>query len=254
MFLCFFHVLIWNIKNNRKFSKKFMFCGILWYHTVTYHIMVTLDCKAGNVSWQQCWQSTTVCISSFRVNYTIKLILRWWDWMWKCWKSLNLLLMKESWFIVDVYGVCGVMAIIIGNGHGNLSSNPWMKLFAFHIAQIPLSKVYIEQFSLQLWINSRVDWFFNVNVLFYLFPLKFNTLGTFLKFLQPFQKILKITLKCFFKKSLFPWLGQKLSNSLFYLLVGRLVGWFYHLAILFIFSDNNYLEIIIGSSNFSQYK
>ena len=34
----------------------------------------------------------------------------------------------------------------------------WMRLIAFHIALIPLAKVWIQLFSLQLWVNSRTDW------------------------------------------------------------------------------------------------
>ena len=34
----------------------------------------------------------------------------------------------------------------------------WMRLVAFHIALIPLGKVWIQLFSLQLWVNSRTDW------------------------------------------------------------------------------------------------
>ena len=34
----------------------------------------------------------------------------------------------------------------------------WTRLIAFHIALIPLGKVLIQLFSLQLWINSRTDW------------------------------------------------------------------------------------------------
>ena len=30
---------------------------------------------------------------------------------------------------------------------------------AFHIALIPLGKVWIQLFSLQLWVNGRTDWF-----------------------------------------------------------------------------------------------
>ena len=33
----------------------------------------------------------------------------------------------------------------------------WTRLIAFHIAQIPLGKVWIQLFSLQLWVNSRRD-------------------------------------------------------------------------------------------------
>ena len=34
----------------------------------------------------------------------------------------------------------------------------WMRLIAFHIALIPLGKVWIQLFSLQLWVNRRTDW------------------------------------------------------------------------------------------------
>ncbi len=33
----------------------------------------------------------------------------------------------------------------------------WTRLIAFHIALIPLGKVLIQLFSLQLWVNSRTD-------------------------------------------------------------------------------------------------
>ena len=34
----------------------------------------------------------------------------------------------------------------------------WTRMIAFHIALIPLGKVWIQLFSLQLWVNSRTDW------------------------------------------------------------------------------------------------
>ena len=34
----------------------------------------------------------------------------------------------------------------------------WPRLITFHIALIPLGKVWIQLFSLQLWVNSRTDW------------------------------------------------------------------------------------------------
>ena len=34
----------------------------------------------------------------------------------------------------------------------------WTRLIAFHIVLIPLGKVWIQLFSLQLWVNSRADW------------------------------------------------------------------------------------------------
>ena len=33
----------------------------------------------------------------------------------------------------------------------------WTRLIAFHIALIPLGKVWIQLFSLQLWVNSRTE-------------------------------------------------------------------------------------------------
>ena len=34
---------------------------------------------------------------------------------------------------------------------------PWMRLIAFHMALISLGKIWIQLFSLQLWVNSRTD-------------------------------------------------------------------------------------------------
>ena len=34
----------------------------------------------------------------------------------------------------------------------------WTRLIAFHITLIPLGKVWIQLFSLQLWVNSRTDY------------------------------------------------------------------------------------------------
>ena len=34
----------------------------------------------------------------------------------------------------------------------------WTRLIAFHIALTPLGKVWIQLFSLQLWVNSRIVW------------------------------------------------------------------------------------------------
>ena len=43
---------------------------------------------------------------------------------------------------MDVFGgACGVMVIVVGNGHSDTSSNPGQGLIAFHIALIPLGKV-----------------------------------------------------------------------------------------------------------------
>ena len=40
----------------------------------------------------------------------------------------------------DGEGACGVMVSIVGNGHGETSSNPGTRLIAFHIALISLGK------------------------------------------------------------------------------------------------------------------
>ena len=52
-------------------------------------------------------------------------------------------------------GVRGVMVIVVEIGHDDTSSDT--RLIAFHIALIPLGKVWIQLFSLQLWVNSRTD-------------------------------------------------------------------------------------------------
>ena len=48
-----------------------------------------------------------------------------------------------------------VVVIVAGIGHSDTSSNPG--LITFHMALIPLGKVWIQLFSLQLWVNSRAD-------------------------------------------------------------------------------------------------
>ena len=50
------------------------------------------------------------------------------------------------------------MVIIIRNEHCNRSSNYWMRLIAFCIALILLGKIFIQLFSLQQWVNNRLDW------------------------------------------------------------------------------------------------
>ena len=39
-----------------------------------------------------------------------------------------------------------------------LEFKSWTRMIAFHIALIPLGKVWIQLFSLQLWVNSWADW------------------------------------------------------------------------------------------------
>ena len=59
-------------------------------------------------------------------------------------------------------GACGVMVIVAGNGHDDTSSNPGRDWLHFHIALIPLGKVWIQLFSFQLWVNSRQTRFFSL--------------------------------------------------------------------------------------------
>ena len=40
-----------------------------------------------------------------------------------------------------------------------LEFKSWTRLIAFHIALISFGKVWSQSFSLQLWVNSRADWF-----------------------------------------------------------------------------------------------
>ena len=66
----------------------------------------------------------------------------------------------DPWVIMlSVYGGArGVMVIVVGNGTWRPEFMSWTRLIAFHIALIPLGKVWIQLFSLQLWLNSRTDW------------------------------------------------------------------------------------------------
>ena len=58
-------------------------------------------------------------------------------------------------YLIANGGARGLMVNLAGTGHGDTSSNPG--LIAFHIALIPLGKVWIQLSSLQLWVNSRAD-------------------------------------------------------------------------------------------------
>ena len=55
------------------------------------------------------------------------------------------------WLYNIYFGARSVMVIVVGNGHGDT------RMIAFHIALIPLGKVWIQLFSIQLWVNSRAD-------------------------------------------------------------------------------------------------
>ena len=61
--------------------------------------------------------------------------------------------------VCTLYIWWGIMVIIIGNGTRWHEFKSWTRLIAFHIALITLGKVWIQLFSLQLWVNNRADWF-----------------------------------------------------------------------------------------------
>ena len=44
-----------------------------------------------------------------------------------------------------------------------LEFKSWTRMIAFHIVVIPLGKVWFQLFCLQLWVNSRTDWFFSLD-------------------------------------------------------------------------------------------
>ena len=71
--------------------------------------------------------------------------------------GFDLISVRKKRGIIWGRGACGVMVIVVGNWHGDTSSNPGQWLISFHIALIPLGKVWIQLFSLQLWVNSRAD-------------------------------------------------------------------------------------------------
>ena len=54
-------------------------------------------------------------------------------------------------------GARGVVVIAEWKWTRRYEFKSWTILIAFHIALIPLGKVWIQLFSLQLWVNSRTD-------------------------------------------------------------------------------------------------
>ena len=114
------------------------------------------------ISWeglQSHWMSILWCwiLSKFMSNLFWAILpclyeLRWFDSKRICSKYYLCLMVGTA---INWTGARGVMVIVAGIGHGDTSSNPG--LIAFHIALIPLGKVRIQLFSLQLWVNSRAD-------------------------------------------------------------------------------------------------
>ena len=57
--------------------------------------------------------------------------------------------------LVKIGGARGVMVIVVGEWTRRHEFKSWIRLIAFHIALIPLGKVWMQLFSLQLWVNSH---------------------------------------------------------------------------------------------------
>ena len=68
------------------------------------------------------------------------------------------LLNTQHYKVCNNGGARSVMVIVVGNEHDDVSSKSWTRLIAFHIALIPLGKVWIQLFSLQLWVG-QTDFF-----------------------------------------------------------------------------------------------
>ena len=60
-------------------------------------------------------------------------------------------------FSIFLHIYSGVMDTVVGNGHHEPSSNPGWDWLHFHKAPILLRKVWIQLFSIQLWLISRAD-------------------------------------------------------------------------------------------------
>ena len=58
--------------------------------------------------------------------------------------------------VIRVIGTWGVIVIVVGNGHGDLSSNPRQYCLLFYIALISFGMVCIQVHP-PLLVNSRVD-------------------------------------------------------------------------------------------------
>ena len=62
---------------------------------------------------------------------------------------------SKQWVIIDTCPWCNGYCHRIWTRRYEFNS--WIRLIAFHIALIPLGKVWIQLFSLQLWVNIRTD-------------------------------------------------------------------------------------------------
>ena len=70
--------------------------------------------------------------------------------------SVTLRLYTHTSIYIYIGGV--VIIIVVGNGQEKNELKFWMRLFAFTIVLIPMGKLWMRLFSLQLWITDRADW------------------------------------------------------------------------------------------------
>ena len=77
-------------------------------------------------------------------------------WKWSFWIALNY--SHKLYLLLYIYIMCPWC-----NGYRRrkwtwwYEFKSWTRLITFHIALIPLGKVWIQLFSFQLWVNSRAD-------------------------------------------------------------------------------------------------
>ena len=127
--------------------------------------------RAPRVGWVESWRCKSslhrkiVSLSSCRKTFNSKVIkFRTWTIriLWVCYIrrffSCSLIL---GWILITKRGRCPWC-----NDYHRRTRwhelKSWTRLITFHIAQIPLGKVWIQLFSLQLWINRRADWIFSL--------------------------------------------------------------------------------------------
>ena len=89
-----------------------------------------------------------------RIKYIRADSATWWRWWWWC-------LHTVKWSQGLLFGTMIFKPWCNGYGRRKWTRRhefkSWTRLIAFHIALIPLGKVWIQLFSVQLWVNSRAD-------------------------------------------------------------------------------------------------
>ena len=125
------------------------------------------------VEWDDRWLTTKMIGSQPAMRKKKRVLGRLLTKIWVC-RMTTQTWCQNCWWCSEEAPHAGTL------GHHNASSNPtrrcpwcrryhrrkwtqrhefksWTRLIAFHIALIPLGKVWIQLFSLQLWVNSWTD-------------------------------------------------------------------------------------------------